>query len=349
MSRCIPLPGRGPRASCLGPLAALLITLLGWARSAQADVVRYVDRSGQPKERTGTIVDYSSAGLVIETVGRRQLTVDAERVRQITTQWPESYTQAESEFEQRRFPQALEQYQQAIRDEQRRWAKRAIFARTIACLQNLDRLPEACDRFYALVQDDANTPHIESIPLAWLVREPPQRLQSKCEPWLDDQTAAARLLAASHLLPTAHREQALQTLDRLVQQAESPLIRTLAKAQRWRVRAVTATPSEIAQWEREVRALPAVLRSGPELLVGKAWAARQQWDAAALALLRAALVHDRHDEVTIEALWQAAVALEKQNRGDESARLYRELTVRFPTATLAAAARERLRNPRSEP
>lgn len=308
-----------------------------------SDSLKYTDLNGQPTERQGKIIAYSGDGVQLKTSNGRELKVDRSRVLSFNTTWPDSYNEAEKLFQGQQFESALKKYQQAVRDEKRRWAKKLIFAKTIWCLRNMNRIADACDRFVAIVEDDPNTPHFATIPLAWTSAEPNEPIRQRCEKWIEHKTAAVRLIAASHLLPTKQRSDALTTLRQLAEDSPEP-IQTLALAQIWRTRIVSVDASDLEKWQERIQTLPAELRPGPYYVLGKGWAANQQWDAAAISFLRCAIPNDQDQSLTIESIWQAAVSLEKQGNKDEAMRLFRELTVRFPTATLTAMARRRLQD-----
>lgn len=80
---------------------------------------------------------------------------------------------------------------------------------------------------------------------------------------LTDKSAAVRLVAASWLVSSPHRDQAVAMLDQLALDNQRPVVARLAEIVRWR----TATPPQIQQqvdaWQSKVDALPIVLQTGP--------------------------------------------------------------------------------------
>ena len=346
----IELPTHGRRVSIWYLLPfALLISATNFAHTqgttitpaTTRDKVVYVDLKGNTSTRAGHIVDYSGKGLVLKIADGRKLKVDPPRVKSISTDFPSDFAEAEKHFAQGEFQEAVKKYQSAIRSEQRRWAKKMIFAKTIPCLRNMKQSEAACDRFFALVSDDPDTPFFSSIPLAWLTTEPPASLERKCAAWLKDNRSSVRLLAASYLISTSQRSSAMTVLQEIADSRQSPQ-NMLASSQIWRTQTVGASEDRLHKWEAAIRQLEPELQFGPFFVLGKGWNARQDWENASLAFLQAAIPTHPDQPLTIEALWLAAKSLEKQGEPNEAQRIYRELTVRFPTATLSNMARQKL-------
>jgi len=108
-------------------------------------------------------------------------------------------------------------------------------------------------------------------------------------------------------------------------------------AQTWRAAMITADSKQIDTWEGAADNMPERLAAGAYLVVGRARARLRQWEPAALALLRVAILYPQHRELAARALLEAGRALEGLDRKAEAARLYRELIRNYPQQTLSVA------------
>jgi hypothetical protein len=156
------------------------------------------------------------------------------------------------------------------------------------------------------------------------------------------------LLGASHLLPTSTRDRALAALEGLTE-SKDPRIASLAEAQIWRAQAAAASPERVSRWRERLENVPGALRAGPTLIVGKALARHEQFEAAALLLMRVPILYPSEATVASEALWQAGQALERAARGADARIVYRELAEDYPKSRFAADAENRLLEMESKP
>ena len=160
--------------------------------------------------------------------------------------------------------------------------------------------------------------------------------------WLRrEQMPAAALLGASHLMSTASRPAALETLNQLAAHSDQR-VALLAYAQTWRAAVVTARDEQLTRWCDTIERMPEPLRPGPYYVLGLARAHRQQWDEAALAWLRIPILYPTELLLASRALLDAGRSLEKLNRPGQAARLYRELADAYQRTPAEAEARRRL-------
>ena len=166
-------------------------------------------------------------------------------------------------------------------------------------------------------------------------------LQRAAQGWLDlNQEPAMVLLGASHLLSTAARAVALDRLERLASTAEPP-INQLALAQTWRVLVVTADAQKLKTWEDTIRRMPEPLRAGPYYVLGQGWAHQQNWEKAALALMRVGIIYRTHHVLAARSLLDAGQSLEKLGRRRQAAGLYDEVLGNFAQTPSAPEAKAR--------
>ncbi|GAA5508346.1 hypothetical protein [Novipirellula caenicola] len=97
---------------------------------------------------------------------------------------------------------------------------------------------------------------------------------------LDDPSAAVRLVAASWLLSTDHRETATGALNALRADNARPVIARLAETVLWR----TTSPPQVAEaaerWQERLEALPIVLQVGPTVAMVELMGNANQDEAA---------------------------------------------------------------------
>ncbi|QDT13769.1 hypothetical protein [Planctomycetes bacterium K23_9] len=99
-------------------------------------------------------------------------------------------------------------------------------------------------------------------------------------------SAAVRLVAASWLIQSRQRRQAVETLQKLALDNQRPIIARLAEVVSWRATLPPQVAGNVANWEQKVNALPLVLQTGPlQSLVHKYQAAGLKDEAKKLRLL----------------------------------------------------------------
>jgi tetratricopeptide (TPR) repeat protein len=332
--------------SPLRPCLALIFAIFASSHTAPAqDTIILAPRADGAGRivMTGRVVDFTGATLTYETNRGDKQTLPGKQVLEIKSTWTAAHTAGDEAWKRRDFAAAATQYQAALAAEPRRWAKRLIVSRLVATLREAERWETAAEQFLALVRDDPTTPYFAALPLPWTTINAAPTLETKARGWSDDRTSSvAALIGSSYLLSTSLRSDGLRRLGELKLDGD-PRVARLAEAQLWRVAAVTADAATITAWERSLEKFPADLQSGPWLVVGRAWAARNEPEPAALALMRVAILHhDKHPRLAAEALWSGGQMLERLARPEQAATLYRELVRDYPQTTAAATAKDRL-------
>ena len=79
-----------------------------------------------------------------------------------------------------------------------------------------------------------------------------------------------------------------------------------------------------------------------KMVLAQALAHTRRYQAAAVAYLRVPIVYRAGSRLESESFFGAAQSLERLGQGRDAAKLYRELIVKYPQATAAELARERL-------
>jgi len=335
----------GSRSVLLGGVVGLIVAVVGicsaeWA--AAQDTITVLTDAGAETRLGGRVVEFYGGQLLLMLPGGRQRSIPAEKVLKIETQYTASYAAAEKAFLARRFDQALTLYRRALEEEPRRWVRRQTLARMVWCYRALDRWMEAGQTFLLLWQSDPQTPYFDCIPLCWVPRQPSAELEQSARNWLAGPEPVKILLGASHLVNTAARQQALAQLARLTA-AEDRRIALLAAAQGWRASLPQTTAGQLAGWAAMIEQLPEGLRAGPSYVLGTAWLRQQDYQQAALWLLRAPLLDPRHRQVAARALIEAARALEQLGKPHQAGRLYAEVVRDYAEQTRAVAeARSRI-------
>src|SRR4029077_13767987 len=110
----------------------------------------------------------------------------------------------------------------------------------------------------------------------------------------------------------------------------------------WRNEALAGNPGKLqtAQWQRRIDELPEDLRAGPNYLLGRAYAARHDYELAAATLLWLPLVDDHDHRLAARACLEAGAALDRIGQHEEARTLYQEVRDSFgdtPFADEAAA------------
>jgi len=328
-----------PRLIVVGLLAIFLAAGRNAAGQGEDTVYVSTGSAGGHARLGGEILDYRGSGLRIRVAGGHEKLIPADKILGIETFYIRPHVNANRMFEVGKFGEAVPLYQDALKEEPRRWVRRQIMPQLIRCYDALGRPDRAGNAFVALVEEDPETPYFDCIPLAWLPRQPSPAMEQLARLWTQSKQPAVALLGLSYLLQTGDRQ---DNLSRLRQLAAGPdrRIAQLAMAQTWRASIPTATVPQLDAWNQAVEKMPEGLAAGPYFVVGTAWIQKQQWEKAALALMRLPILYPQQRALAAQALVGAARCMEKLNRKSEALRLYYELIRTYKEQTRAIAEAE---------
>lgn len=312
-----------------GLVSGLLALLLLPTARVEADDLLRLRAGGNDQgfvEVTGTITDYTGRQVMVARGGREQ-GYPADRVIEITTNWPPGYDEGKQTLAEGDYPAAIEHFTRAAQGDPRVWVRRLVMQQMMQAYAAQGDWLRAGDLLVSIAASDPTTAALTRAPLAWHTVEgvPHARAQQ----WLRDTGPVAQLLGASHALPGPLRGEATTVLEGLAR-SEDPRIAMLAQAQLWRTKLVTAGLSEVTQWEKQLSQSATPVGGGPWLVVGDAYAHRGEHDRAALAWLHAPI--DFPDDISSAArgLLMAAQATAAAGHPGEQQKLLRELTSRYP-------------------
>ncbi|HID78813.1 MAG TPA: hypothetical protein EYP56_22815 [Planctomycetaceae bacterium] len=325
----------GRLAGVAGAVVWLAMVTAAWAQ----DTVHLASggRTG------GRVIDYTGRQLVLELAGGLRRTIPGDQVVAVETTKTPQEADGDRAAARGDFGAALALYRVARQAEPRVWVRRQLTAKIVWCHRALGQLERACREFLVLIASDPQTPELDCIPLAWLPTPPPVALEQSAEEWVaGNQGPAVALLGASHLLSTAARPRALNRLKQLALGSDRA-VALLAVAQTWRTQVATVAPEQLEAWQRAIETMPHRLRAGPYYVLAQGWRNQGQWEQAALALMRIAILYRRHYRLAGQSLWEAGQMLERLDRPEQASRLYRELVGDFSNTPASPQAADRLK------
>jgi len=325
----------------------LVLGMAGSAAGAEPDAVfqRSPTKGGAPARWNGTITEYTGKELRMTlAVGGREQVIPADKIERIETTYTPEQLGADKLFAAGKFEAALAQYANALKSaEKRNWVRRQILAQQVWCYRSLGQLGLAMRTFQALVESDPETPYFDAVPLVWMAGEPPATLERDALTWLESRESALDVLVGvSILMSGPKRARAMERANELLSHGD-PRIVWLAQAQLWRGAAATASEQQLQDWDRAIEKIPPTLAAGPLYVVGAEMARRKQGDAAALRLLKLPILFPRERLLSANALMTAGDALQKTNKPEEAAGLFREVLASYgEMSDLKAEASSRL-------
>lgn len=284
----------------------------------------------QTIRRTGTIEDYSGAGLVLVTPQGRKETIPLEKLVDFQTPTTDEELAGDKLKQAGKITEAIAAYGKAQRAEPRQWVQRRIARSLVDCYDVAGQIDQAGDEFVKIVAADPETPYYGSIPLAWRTATVDGPAVTQASKWLSaPKQPVAQLLGASWLLTAPERAKAIAALKTLSNDLD-PRIAHLAAAQLWRASLVTATAADADKWRQQIERMTPELRAGPLLVLGDWYARNDRPDDALLAWLQAPLVYDDRQSLAVQGLLLAGQLLEKLKRQEDAQRLYREVEAKYP-------------------
>lgn len=326
------------------PAAMWVLLMVLSVVGVQADdtiVCKRADGKGQI-QRTGHVVDYLGGVLTLEVAGGRHEKIPAARIVAIRTEQSEDQKMADQLWFDRRFSEAVTLYGRAIRDERRPWMRRELLAKMVRCYHSDNQFEAACETFLLLVRSDPKTAFFDVVPLAWTAESVSESLARRAQAWINDsKRPVAALLGASWLLPTAKRDQAIKTLQRLTSDPDRR-VAMLAETQLWRADLVTVTEPKCRSWQGRIEEVPQPLRAGPWFVLARGLARLEHHELAALTWMRLPILFPECHGLVAESLLAAGEQLNKAGDMSGTECVYHELIREYPNHPLTSIARQRL-------
>lgn len=329
--------------------------LLGMALSSSAqDRIVIQQPSGTRLPISGFVEDYTgreiSVRLKPDDPVRKYPRSD---VVEVVTDFMPRHDRARKLFAAGKIADAKKEYVGAYEDENRSWVRREILAGQVRCALWLGDYDSAAARFFAILESDPETFHVNLAPLNWSDDQPSANLRNDALKWISITNPPwMRLVGASWLLNTSDLfADADQQMKRLAREADVRVQR-LAQMQLWRLKLHGAEPldlDEIRHWEQFVEGIPVELRGGAYFVIGQAWKQRKEYERASRAFLWLPLVFDSDRWLSAHACFEAADALELQGDFAQAFSLYSEVVFRYGDTRwgmAAEAAWKRLRPPK---
>jgi tetratricopeptide (TPR) repeat protein len=293
----------------------------------------------------GRILDYTGRGLQLELLSGLEKVIPAEDILQIETNRTPQQRAARLAVKAGQIEKALRNYHRLLDTdvEERPWVRREILAELIECQRGLGLYDQAANNFIRLLEQDPNTPYLDAIPLLWAGGAQITPKTSKhAEARLASRVPLVRLLGASFLLTSSHRERAAQVLMQLRENPDT-IISSLATAQWLRTRVLKASQQDIRLCQQAIADLPAQLRSGPYYVLGQLYASRDEHRQAAIAMMHVPILYADQPRLAAESLLTAAKSMVKSGLVADAIRSYDELLTNYPKTTAAAEAKQRRR------
>ena len=212
--------------------------------------------------------------------------------------------------------------------EPREWVVREIQASLAEVLRAASKFDECTEVVEKIYEQDPNTRHLNTLPLVWDERLPPEHRVSVKPEDLKSPSLLKQLVAASALLQDPAHESAAAGVLQTLKTGPRAALQQLAETQLWRLRLLhpeTIRASETAHWMQRVRDFDKRQRSGPEFVIGRALLAVHDYDNASTSLLWMPLVSPLDPPTTVACTKEAITALKQSGRVAEAEQLQRGL------------------------
>ena len=297
---------------------------------AQDILITKAKTPGETTKRKGTIESWQGSTIRM-LIGSREREFDTADVIDVQTNWPDGFLEAKRLLSQRKFGKAFQAFKNADTKEERKWVRHEIAGGIIQCLQATGNHAQAAEEFISVVESDPQTRLFHLIPLQWVPVSEGAPSPKAVSEWLTSKNSAVRLLGASWQKTTAKRS-ALDVLQALLQD-ENRFVVHLATAQLWDP--LSAKPSDLKRWTRQLNAMPQSLRAGPYIALADAQSRNKLYDPAAVNFMRIPVLYATNRSLSAPALYSAGRVLQNAGRQDEAKRIWNELRRDYPASSWA--------------
>ena len=284
-------------------------------------------------KRKGTIIDWRSGTLTIESTGRER-EIDSNHIVEVQTAWDKFYQAGLKELQQGQVKLAIEQFGYAMQKEKRPWARRIIRSHLVESYLAVDQPGDAVKQFLEIVAEDPQTRFLHLAPLPWAGSG--NALVQQAEKWIEFRQPIGQLIGASWSLAGPKRSVAIKKLEELSRDID-PRIRSMAIAQLWRTRA-NVSPKQTEVWEGVVEKMPHQFRAGPLLVLADAQSKCQKTDLALINLMRIPILYPQQRSLGAAALYRCAGLLHNKGQAKQSKSILNELVTKYPETIWAQQA-----------
>ncbi len=316
----------------------LLIILTNQPTSAQEQrediVVVKIPNSNPPEtaNRVGRVLEWKGGALTQETrSGNRE--IENQSIVQVKTNWPASYLEGVQLATEGKSSAAIEQWQQALQEDSRRWVQAIIYRHLIEEAMLLDQPDLAVRSYLAIVTDDPYSRFLPHAPLPWAGA---QATLPSAKEWLESPQAGVQLVGAGWSLSGSAREQATDKIGELIDDLD-PRVSALATGYSWGLKP-NPDPRQTQIWQTVVNQMLRSARPGPLFALATQQANTDQPDQAVINWMKVVTIYPEHRSLVAASLYRAGNLLQQQGQTDAAKTLLLELKNRFPESIWARQA-----------
>ncbi|MCA9008796.1 MAG: hypothetical protein KDB01_03570 [Planctomycetaceae bacterium] len=272
----------------------------------------------------GVIEDLAGQSVVLRRGGNAVEVFKLHEIESIQFVKSAAYDEGLRQLQQQEWLPAIAALKIAESAEPRAWVVREIQASLAEALRAAGDFEKCIELVEKIYESDPNTRHLNTLPLVWDERLPPQHRFVGKPLDLKSPSLLRQLVAASALLQDPAHEDAAAGVLQTLKTGPRAAIQQLAEAQLWRLRLLhpeTIRATETALWMQRVRDFDKRQRSGPEFIIGRVLLAAHDYDNASTSLLWMPLVAPLDPPTTAACTKEAIIALKQSGRIEEAAQL----------------------------
>ena len=298
----------------------------------QTDIVVTQREPGSPiVNRKGTITNWIGDSLTIDSKGVER-EIDNNTILKFETTWGNSYQLGKQELDSGNPSFAIVQFEEALTNETRPWAKLIIRAQLIDAYQSTEKYADAIRHFEAILRQDPQTRFFPLAPICWtgtgtVPADTTSRLGNSRNPFL-------QLIGASWMLSKPpQRNTGIQLLQTLSEDID-PRIKNIAIVQLWRTR-LNVTDKQIRPWKNIISSLPREFRAGPYFVLAEAQTRVGQTQTAIANLMRIPILFPKQKSLVAAALYRVGNLLDNQGEAELAKSIFNELVTLYPQTVWA--------------
>lgn len=308
------------------------------------DIVIYNNSAtGRQTKSTGTIENYSRYVLTLKTSSGNILSIKSDSIVEIKAERPALYYEAEQLMNNQDFDQALPLLEQTLTLVSEDWMKYEILARQIECLNALNRVEDAAQRYVQqLVRLDPDSAFYDCVPLVWTSVELTSKTQQLAQNWIRQQNYPYVALLAASLLLTSDKKNEAQRALMVLSKSSDADVAALAQIQLNRLSLTSLPTAQIKNLEMKTDALPKALQYGPRFVLAQLWSRSSdvdiKTDKTVINYLQCASNPKTPVELQARSYYSAGSVLLRAERRDEAFRVFSRLVEKYPDSQWAQQA-----------